>query len=492
MQKRKSPIAKNLVRNSISGMFSAIEIHNKPTMKYRYEMVVLLVLNSWELLLKGYLYKFHKDIKLIQKDGTTKPFENCVNIVNQKIGKDFNPINENLNVLYDYRNQVAHYYIDELDPIIFSLISKNIIFYSNFLKIHFKIDISKQSDLILLPIGFKRPISPIDYISTESFNKKSSPEVKAFLQTIVTATKRLIEEKIDDTIFIDFSMNLINVNRIKNVDLIAGIDNTKTNNLIFSVNKDSKKVILSDEGEKINLTRNRDEANGTFYYEELAEGIFDEINNIVDANRILSRGNDQFMLGAALYYRIYSERQHVNYNIETFEILARTGAMNFYGPFLYWLIKLPPANIVNILMEIYNQSKSPNIHNMTKILLILGNEALTIFSSLFAERYKDIVQKPDFYYTFLEQIRSKTSNPILKALKASSSKIIFENYNYGHLLKESAIPLKLLSQECLNVFKGQTTQRTLIRELDFIAYGQFLLNNRQIIEELKNRTQLQK
>jgi len=31
MQKRKSPIAKNLVRNSISGMFSAIEIHNKPT-----------------------------------------------------------------------------------------------------------------------------------------------------------------------------------------------------------------------------------------------------------------------------------------------------------------------------------------------------------------------------------------------------------------------------------------------------------------------------
>lgn len=490
MQKRKSPIAKNLIRNSISGMFSAIEIHNKPTMKYRYEMVVLLLLNSWELLLKGYLYKFHKDIKLIQKDGTTKPFENCVNIVNQKIGKDFNMINENLNVLYDYRNQVAHYYIGELDPIIFSLISKNVIFYSNFLKSHFKIDLSKDSDLILLPIGFKRPISPIDYISTESFNKKSSPEVKAFLQTIVTATKRLIDDNIDDTIFIDFSMNLINVNRIKNVDLIAGIDNAKSNNLIFTVNKESKKVVFSDEGEKINLTRNRAEASGPFYYEELTEGIFDEINNIIDANRILSKGNHQFMLGEALYYRIYSERQHVNFSIETFEMLARTGAMNFYGPFLYWLIKLPPTNIVNILIEIYDQSKSPNIHNLTKVLLILGNEALAIFSKLFEERYKNVAQKPDFYYTFLDQLRSKTSNPILKAIKASPSKVACENYNYGLLIKESSIPLNLLSQECLNVFKGQTNQRSLTRELDFIAYGQFFLNNRQIIEEIKNRPQL--
>ena len=30
MRKRKSPIAKNLVNNSIAGIFSAIEIHNKP------------------------------------------------------------------------------------------------------------------------------------------------------------------------------------------------------------------------------------------------------------------------------------------------------------------------------------------------------------------------------------------------------------------------------------------------------------------------------
>jgi hypothetical protein len=93
------------MKNSIAGMFSAIEIHNKPSIEYRYEMVVLLLLNSWELILKAYLYKFHKNVKLFHKDGTTKQFGNCLNIVHEKIGKDFAPEQENLNVLYDYINR---------------------------------------------------------------------------------------------------------------------------------------------------------------------------------------------------------------------------------------------------------------------------------------------------------------------------------------------------------------------------------------------------
>lgn len=485
MTKRKSPIAKSLIKNSISGMFSAIEIHNKPTIKYRYEMVVLLVLNSWELLLKGFLYKFHKEIKIFLKDGTTKPFENCLNIVSQKIGKDFNPVLENLNVLYGYRNQVAHFYIEELDPIIFSLISKNIIFYSNFLKNFFKFDLSQDSDLILLPIGFKRPISPIDYISSTSINEKSTTVIKQFLQTIISATQRLNDEKIEETIFVDFRMNLINVNRITNADLIAGIDNSKTKDITFSVNKESRKIIASKEGEKVFLTRNRDEAQGIIYYEELQEGIFDEINNILDANRILAKSESKFMLGAALYFRIYSERQHVNFNIETFDLLARTGSMEFYGPFLYWLTKLPTDRIIKILFDIYKQSKSPYINNLTKIALIVGGDMMENLKIMLEEKYASMVQKPDFYYTFQDQIKSKINHPVLKALKSTSNKILIANYKYGDLLKDTNTSVNILSQECLHVFKGQTDQRSVTRDLDFLSYGQLLLNNIQIIEKFK-------
>jgi hypothetical protein len=66
--KRKPNIAETLLKNSISAMFSAIEIHNKPNISYRYPTVTILILNSWELLLKSYIYKVLKEKNIIKKD----------------------------------------------------------------------------------------------------------------------------------------------------------------------------------------------------------------------------------------------------------------------------------------------------------------------------------------------------------------------------------------------------------------------------------------
>lgn len=489
MSKRKSPIAKSLINNSIAGIMSAIEIHNKPKIKYRYEMVVLLVLNAWELLIKGYLYKYHKNVKLFLKDGTTKPFENCLNIVNQQIGRDFNPIQENLNVLYGYRNQIAHFYITELNPIVYSLVRKNIIFYSKFLKKHFKIDLAQESDLVLLPIGFRKPLSPTDYISNNSMSDSASKEVKLFLRTVLDATKRLNDKNIEETIFVDFKMNLTNVNRTKNADLIAGIDTTKENNLSFYVNKGPKIIKIGKEGEKVILTRDKSESQATLVYEELQEGIFDEINNIIDANRLLAKDNSQFMLGARLYYRIYAERQHVIYSIDNFELLARTAMMEFYSPFLFWLMKLPAKSIAGLLFNVYDQCKSPMIHNLVKIIILLGEEAIVLFSELFEKKYERIVQKPDYYYTFYKLKRSIKSNPILKSLNANHNNKLQLSHNnsvftYGDFIKNNSLSVNNLSYECLNIFKGIYAQRSIARELDYLAYGLNLVNNQKITDEL--------
>jgi len=491
MRKRKSPIAKCLVKNSIAGIFSAIEIHNKPTIKYRYEIVVLILLNAWELLLKGYLYKYHKDIKLINKDGTTKSFENCLNIVNIKIGKDFNPIQENLKVLYGYRNQIAHFYIEELDTIIYSLISKNVIFYSQFLKYHFKIDLSVDSDLILLPIGFKKPISPLDYISNKSVSNYASKEVKSFIKSITDASQRLNDLKIDETIFVDFKMNLTNVNRLNNADIIAGIDNTQENELKFKVTKDSKTIVSSSVGEKVILTRDKSESQGTLYYETLQDGIFDEINNIIDANHLLSKGDSRFLLGLPMYYRIYAERQFVTFNINRYELFAKTGMINFYAPFIYWLTKLPDEKIAKILFDIYDHGKSPKINNLIKIVIILGGDAIDIFYKLFEKKFERVVQKPNFFYTFQNLIKSRKTNPILKALnstRSSKTEVINsgKNYTYGDFIDDNNLSLNQLSLISIEVFNGKTTLRSTARELDFLAYGKILSErNEGIIKELQ-------
>lgn len=95
-------------------MFAAIEIHNKPIFKYRYEVCTLLVVNAWELALKSYIAKELKSVKLVKKDGTTKPFPECVACVASKLGKPFEPTKQNLEILYEYRNKVAHFYASEL------------------------------------------------------------------------------------------------------------------------------------------------------------------------------------------------------------------------------------------------------------------------------------------------------------------------------------------------------------------------------------------
>jgi hypothetical protein len=300
---------------------------------------------------------------------------------------------------------------------------------------------------------------------------------------------------VDETIFVDFKMNLINVNRIINADIIAGIDNSLENRYTFRVIRESKNVIPSTTGEKVILTRDKSKSQGIILYEELQEGIFDEINNIIDANQLLSKGKPQFMLGLPLYYRIYAERQHVNYNIEMFELLTKTGAMDFYAPFLFWMTRLPADRIVRILFEIYDQCKSPKINNLIKILILLGDEAIEVFSKLFESKYQRVIQKPDFYYTFYKLKKSKKENLILRVLNETrKSKLQLsqqpKDYSFGELVDNNHLSINQLSNECLNVFNGKISQRSVARDLDFLAYGNEMVINRSIIDELKKNSRI--
>src|SRR5205809_3338838 len=101
----------------------------------------------------------------------------------------------------------------------------------------------------------------------------------------------------------------------------------------------------------IRLTRSRDEATGTFLHEELSDGLFEEINNVIDANILLNKGRAQtrFLLGDPIYYRIYSERHHVEQADERFMALFATGFAEFYAPFLFWLLKLPPVHVAELM-----------------------------------------------------------------------------------------------------------------------------------------------
>ena len=228
---------KILLDSSQSALYAGIEIHNKPHIDYRYPTTVILIINSWELLLKASVFKYiGKDyIYDDKKSKYTITFSKALVKVRDDINKkesirSFDATFENLNLLNEYRCSNVHYIGAELNPIIFMLLSKSILDYDKFAKKHFNRDISKKDNLIIMPIGLKLPIDPIKYL-TQKYDDSSNKFVKA----IIDATKSLNNNKIQDSIFVGIDVCTMSVKKVNNADVIAAIDNSSDLKLTKSV-----------------------------------------------------------------------------------------------------------------------------------------------------------------------------------------------------------------------------------------------------------------
>ncbi len=217
-------VVKLLLDSSKAALFAGIEIHNKPHIDYRYPTTAILLINAWELALKAYIYKYISKRKIYEKDGThTIGIKNALNIVESDIcstggNKNFKAISENIKQLNEYRCANIHYIENSLDIPTFMLMSKAVLNYDWFVKQYFSKDITKDDNLILMPIGFKLPINPIEYLKQEYPKQQNS-----FVQQIISATQDLYNEGINDSIVVGFDLSLNRIRDISNADIIAAL-----------------------------------------------------------------------------------------------------------------------------------------------------------------------------------------------------------------------------------------------------------------------------
>lgn len=186
MAKRKMVLS-NLQKNSAAAYFAAIEIHNKPNISFRYETTTLLLMNAWELILKAFIKKHIKNRSIFDKDGHTISLEKALDYVEEYINtiepKTFSAIKENLLKVKDYRNNIVHFYNEQLEPYIFMLAAKAALNYVEFQKKYFSKDILAEEGLFILPLGFKLPFKPEDFLTKKSVDYISSPEAKNFIKS---------------------------------------------------------------------------------------------------------------------------------------------------------------------------------------------------------------------------------------------------------------------------------------------------------------------
>lgn len=85
---------------------------------------------------------------------------------------------------------------------------------------YFNKDITKEDNLIILPIGLKLPFDPIDYLKQDFAGAQND-----FVNAVIQSIRKLDGAGVEDSIVVGFSLITDKVKNIKNADIIAALTN---------------------------------------------------------------------------------------------------------------------------------------------------------------------------------------------------------------------------------------------------------------------------
>jgi len=149
-------IEDRLVEKSKEAFCMAIELYNKPTIRYRVEGFSLFICNAWELMLKAHMIKTLGPTSIYYKDNTqrTLSLENCV----QKVftnNKD--PLRMNLEKIIELRNTSTHFITEEYEMVYVPLFQSCILNYNEKMMAFHGVDMTKivPQNFLTLSVSMK-------------------------------------------------------------------------------------------------------------------------------------------------------------------------------------------------------------------------------------------------------------------------------------------------------------------------------------------------
>lgn len=224
------------------------------------------------------------------------------------------------------------------------------------------------------------------------------------------------------------------------------------------------------------LTRDRKKASGIFVHEEVSEGIFDEINNVIDANKSLAKGQKEFFFGQPVYYRVYAERHHAEPNQSNMSTLLHSAVSTFYAPWLYWALHLPEKLVAETFAHLYLHPKSPHIHSLMRIAILLGKDFSKWLHNNWHQKWKRHPQPPSFYWTFKKMMSplNVADARVIATRTTPGAKFGLgddKSVNVKDCLENPEYAATQLSEACMKIFEGQSQLRSTARNLDYFAYG---------------------
>ena len=149
-------IQEKLLMKSKEAFVMAIEIYNKPTIKYRVEGFSFFICNAWELMLKAYMIKTYGEKSIYYKDNPdrTLTLENCLQKV---ISNEKAPLRRNLSKIIELRNTSTHFVTEEYEMIYIPLFQACVLNFVEKMQEYHEIDMTEvvPQNFLTLAVSMK-------------------------------------------------------------------------------------------------------------------------------------------------------------------------------------------------------------------------------------------------------------------------------------------------------------------------------------------------
>lgn len=226
-------LPKRLVDKSIEAFTLALEIYNKPTIKYRVEGFSFFICNAWELMLKAYLINRDGEQSIYYKKSKGKDRTLELSAVISKIYTDKKqPLRLNLEEIINLRNTSTHFITEDYEALYAPLFQSCIFNYAKELKRFHNVEIEDFITQGSLMLSVKT-----EPLSDERIKEKYPPEIAR--KFIFAKNNILLTEKNEktDSFYIPIVYRMYQTNSKENADYTFKISDASTDNVAF-INKE--------------------------------------------------------------------------------------------------------------------------------------------------------------------------------------------------------------------------------------------------------------
>jgi hypothetical protein len=233
---------RKLIANARAAMIAAIELYNKPQIEYRDEVVVILLVNAWELLAKAVLSKSRNSIYYKKRRGEPYRTLSIDDALRRAAvasswppGIDGTPVTGNVRMLTIYRDNAIHFYNDgNFSALLYSLAQTAIINFRDVLKEIGGPDLARDITWSILPLSADRPVDPISFLRREN-NIARRPVVDEFISALKDE-EDAVKEAGDDAgrLLTIYNVSLQSVKKISQADVVVGIDPAATDTAVLT------------------------------------------------------------------------------------------------------------------------------------------------------------------------------------------------------------------------------------------------------------------